>query len=267
MVQAYLADKTALSIRVCHDSTTALEADLSSYSMIFGADRSMIDGVGGVYYSVTTPAPFVYAKGVPVLIGNSTITDISGLITAPSGVTWSGTSGTINLNNANGISGYSINANLTNGTGEVSVASSAAPYGRAGQAILHDMDGINFNPASSIPSWIYQLNANHDLWPNIAQTLDSVNNANVVIGGTTYSTTSVLAGFVAKSQICTSTRPVYVQFTNPTYTLDQAVGITTTASGAGLTAATGLYNYIKTQMLGPAWGTFLNGFCYIQPGS
>lgn len=272
MVQNYLADQTGTSITTCHDSTTALVADRASYSMIFGADSSMITNG----YSLPAPyAPFVYAKGIPTFFrvksGSMTAND---LITPPSTVTWTTANEAIAVDNTGNISSYTVNSDLIYDSGVaipgvVSVASTAAPYGVSGQAILHDMDGVNFNPVSSIPAWIYQLSppsSSYTLWPNIAQTYDSVVGSSVVIGANTYTTTSVVAGFVAKSQLCSNLSSyVTVDFISPTYTLEQAVGILSTASGTGLDVAKDLYDYIQDEIDDHAWGPFLSSFCYLAP--
>lgn len=262
LVQAFLVGKTSTSITVCHDATETLEADLSSYSMIFGADTSMVTGG----YSVASPAPFVYAKGIPVFFGvyaSGTMDNVNDLISSPA-LSPGPYAATVASGTA--LNSYVINTNLTSVADSVSIADTPAPYGDQAHLIVNAMAGTAL--PGTVPTWVFD-----PLWPNIGQTFQSVisNSVNAV------NTTSVKAGFVAKSQICSGIAPqstvtppayVYVQFNG--YTLEQAVGITTTAASApnnGLAVATSLRTYIQNRMLPTVntWGTFLNGFCYTAP--
>lgn len=238
------------SIQICHDSTTVLKAESSNYDVLF-----LADGTAGTVGS----AAFSYAKGLPVYFAkNGVVTDASALITKKAGSSVTPPSGLDYTISGDVLSSYSI---VQNATQSVAVADLVAPYGIAARDILNSMlAGTGFSLTNNPPPWVHT-----PLFSNIALTFKAV-----VPDTTPDPYPNIQAGFVSKAQICAGIAPnvytpayVYVEFTNPLYTLNQTAAIIDDENDA----AWALYNFIQNQMEGngTAWKNFLATHCYGQP--
>jgi hypothetical protein len=264
---------TGTTFLLCHNSTTALEANISNYAMLFAADDSAYDY--SAFAEGTTYEAFDYARGVPVIFAPKTA---SGTMSTPagliSGLTATELSNSSTNNGPGGWSGYSVAGTSSTGligtAASVAIAGPDAPYGQAAYKILNNM------MATSLPgtlpttptSWIFT-----PLPDNISLTFNAVttNSVDVNGDGINENTSSVQAGFVGMSQICTPgplANYVYVAFTNDEYTLAQSAAITSAVPSTALTTVESLYTFIKTKMndLTPTgWNAFLAANCYQNP--
>jgi hypothetical protein len=262
---------TGKTFLLCHNSTATLEANIGNYDMLFAADDSAATNPN---YSTSDEdyEPFTYARGVPVIFAPKTA---SGPMSTPagliSGLTATELSNSSTNNGPGGWSGYSVAGTSSTGligtAASVAIAGTGAPYGQAAYKILNNMMATSLPGTFPSPTnWIFT-----PLPDNISLTFNAVttNSVDVNGDGTNEDTSSVQAGFVGMSQICTPgplANYVYVAFTNNAYTLAQTVAITPAATGTALTTVEGLYNFIQTAMgPGGGWSSFLTSNCYQNP--
>jgi hypothetical protein len=262
---------TGTTFLLCHNSTTTLEQNIGNYDMLFAADDSAYNY--SAFAEGTAYEAFDYARGVPVLFApySTSASGISNVGQLINGLSASAIAATIAAGPSTtpSISTYNLASGLTNAIGRVAVANTGAPYGQATYKILNDMMATSLPGTFPSPTnWVFT-----PMPDNISLTFNAVttNSVDVNGDGTNEDTSSVRAGFVGKSQICTPgplSNYVYVEFTNLRYTLVQSAAITSAATGTALTAVEGLYTFIKTKMsdlTATGWNAFLAANCYQTP--
>jgi len=187
---------------------------------------------------------YSYARGIPVFFAlSANIDNVNKLITGA-------TSSTIA---AADLTSYSVNTTYVT---SVALANSTAPYGVAAYAILNDLLPIygSTNPVYNLPDGTRPGWVHFPYYSDIGVTMTNVTNGNNI------------SGFVGKSQICGTNGQVpstytYIQFTDPTWTLDQkAILLDNTNS-----AANGLDSYISGMISGGTWNSWVQGKCYFSP--
>lgn len=234
---------------ICSGTTASLVAvldadytnnnEFATYGYFFAGDTTAqayngYTGAGTAYQ---------YAKGIPVFAAKynpSGLHAVGHLINGQSNANRS-------ANITTSVSGYTIN---TADSQYIAVTDSTVPYGAKAHTLINTMMGTSL--PGTIPSYVHS-----PLYGNIGLAYNSV------IDNTNKS------GFVAKSQLCSisggvnTNEYVYVEFTNPMYTVNQyAIKLNSSA------AATALDNYIKTTLGCPSgndWTTFLTDHCYGAP--
>jgi ABC-type molybdate transport system substrate-binding protein len=245
---------TGKAIRICQNSTTTLETEISNYptrfSLFFAADNSPYS-----LYKDYSPIPFRYAYGVPVLFGyTSNATNLLSPANVSALMSGVGTGSTYTVSTAP--ANYGSLYSLQTSAEPLAMADpSLAPYGKAAQTILTNMTGTTVADGS-IPSWVVNPAGSGNLYANISLTFNAV--------GTTSTTsdipasTAIPSGFVSKAQICSILSDVaYVEFTNTAIKTDQWAAVLNSD-----TVGTALYDYIQAQMSNGGWNTFLTAECY-----
>jgi len=251
------------AVQICTGSTGNFNNDFNAngfgdYKMFFAANTT-----AGNYEGDTGTTSFVYSEGVPVLAAKKTdIPSVTGLITGKGVSVPEGNVYTVTEPLAALSANYEVN---TASAQMVSVADSSAPYGVAARDILNNMMGTSLH--GTVPSWVFSGgNQTNGLWNNIDQTFWAVRDNSVTAGGTTYDTTDVKSGMIAKSSICSEIAPnvtnpswVYVEFTNPGITLTQKAILLDPANAT----ASKLNDYIQNAMTTGKWAEFLDKNCYL----
>lgn len=244
------------TIRLCHDATGQINRDIrgidgatppgviGKYSLFLAANASTPDALVGTVYVPVGASSFLYAKGIPVILGKfnptntankiSSVTELMPSLTTPPNPRAHSVPGTVT----------SANAIDTTNAALVAIANyNDAPYGLAAVKILKDMALWDYTTQPT-PAWV-----RNPLFPNIGQTLDALNNE------------VTKTAFISKAQVCGAlANYTYIQFDG--YLLDQKGILIDTGDATQNALAASIKDFMMANSDPTYWSGFLTAHCY-----